>query len=139
MARSDTIHASTVAIGGSGVMIMGPSGAGKSDLALRLIDRGAMLVADDYTLIEQCGGQLYASVPSTIAGRLEIRGLGIVPMSHVDDVPVALAVRLQAGGERMPHRSFDTFLDVALRVLTLDPRPASAPLLVEQAIRHDLP
>src|SRR3546814_8050780 len=41
------IHASCVAAGNGGVLILGNSGQGKSDLALRLIDRGARLVADD--------------------------------------------------------------------------------------------
>ena len=69
----ETIHASTVAIEGRAVMIVGPSGAGKSDLALRLIDRGATLVADDYTNLSRDGDTLVASAPATIAGRIEVR------------------------------------------------------------------
>ncbi|MDF2493338.1 MAG: aldolase [Sphingomonas sp.] len=124
-------------------MLLGPSGAGKSDLALRLIDRGALLVSDDYTRLIPTPSALLASAPTTIGGRLEIRGLGIVPTPHIDDVPVALAVRLRhddmPAPDRMPERSFETFAGIAIRLLNLDPRPASAPILIEQALRHNLP
>ncbi len=139
MSTDQTIHASTVAIEGRGVMILGQSGAGKSDLALRLIDRGAQLVADDYTQLRRENDALVASAPMTIGGRIEIRGLGIVPSPHVDGVPVVLAVQLKQGVERMPERMTEVFAGVSIRVLALDPRPASAPLLIEHALRHDLP
>lgn len=139
----ETIHASTVAIDGRGIMLMGPSGVGKSDLALRLIDRGALLVSDDYTRLTRTPSALLASAPMTIGGRLEIRGLGIVPVPHVDDVPVALAVRLlrdnMPAPERMPERLVETFAGIAVRLVNLDPRPASAPLVIEYALRHDFP
>jgi serine kinase of HPr protein (carbohydrate metabolism regulator) len=134
-----TIHASTVAIEGRAVMILGASGAGKSDLALRLIDRGATLVSDDYTEIHRDGTALIASAPATIGGRIEVRGLGIVPTPHVDAVEVALAVRIGPAVERMPEPAREIFAGVAVPVLPIDPRPASAPLLIELALRHDLP
>ncbi len=134
-----TIHASTVAIDGRGVMILGASGAGKSDLALRLIDRGAQLVADDYTVIARDDDALLASAPVTIGGRIEIRGLGIIPIPHVDGIAVALAVRIDSPVDRMPEPATELFCGVLVRVMALDPRPASAPLLVEHALRHDLP
>lgn len=143
MSGIETIHASTVAIDGRGIMLMGPSGAGKSDLALRLIDRGALLVSDDYTRLTPTPSALLASAPMTIGGRLEIRGLGIVPVPHVDDVPVVLAVRLlrdnMPAPDRMPERLFETFAGIAVRLVNLDPRPASAPLVIEYALRHDFP
>ena len=88
---SETVHASTVAIEGRAVLIAGRSGSGKSDLALRLIDRGAVLVSDDYTFVRRADGRLLASPPDTIAGRIELRGVGIVEMANLRDVPVALA------------------------------------------------
>ncbi len=91
---SETIHASTVAADGRAVLISGPSGSGKSDLALRLLDRGFTLVSDDQTIVRREGDRLVASAPPTIKGKLEIRGIGIVEMETVDDVPVALFVEL---------------------------------------------
>src|SRR6476661_9940698 len=91
---AETIHASTVAIDGRAVLIGGPSGSGKSDLALRLLDRGFKLVSDDRTLVRRDGERLIASAPPNIAGKLEIRGLGIVDMDNVDNVPIALFVEL---------------------------------------------
>ena len=91
---AETLHASTVAIDGRAVLITGPSGSGKSDLALRLLDRGFTLVSDDQTIVKKDGDRLLASAPPNIAGKLEIRGIGIVDMERVDNVPVALIVEL---------------------------------------------
>ena len=139
MGERATIHASTVAIDGRAVMILGPSGAGKSDLALRLIDRGAQLVSDDYTLLVAEADRLVASAPDTIAGRIEVRGLGIVPLPHVDGVPVALAVRIAAAPDRMPLPRQEVFAGVPIRCVAFAPYHASAPIAVELALRHDLP
>src|SRR5262249_13386596 len=65
------VHGTTVALQGEGVLLRGPSGSGKSDLALRLIDGGARLVADDQTEIERTPNGLMACSPATIAGKIE--------------------------------------------------------------------
>ncbi|WP_174284709.1 HPr kinase/phosphorylase [Sphingomonas bacterium] len=135
---SETIHATCVAVGGRAVMIEGPSGAGKSDLALRLIDRGAVLISDDYTLCVRVGTNLHARVPAmTIAGRIEVRGLGIVAMPHADDIPVALLVRLDPTPERMPERRLRKIAGIDIRQFVLDPRPASATIKLELALRGE--
>jgi HPr Serine kinase C-terminal domain len=72
------VHGTVVAIDGGGVLLRGPSGRGKSDLALRLIDAGARLVADDQVLLQRSGMQVLARAPAVLAGLLEIRGVGIV-------------------------------------------------------------
>ena len=54
---SETLHMSCVAIDGRAVLIAGRSGRGKSDLALRLLDRGAGLVSDDYVFVRRSEGR----------------------------------------------------------------------------------
>ena len=103
-ASSETnIHASCIAIGARGVLLLGPSGAGKSDLALRLIDQGARLVADDRVILFVKNGALHAKAPASIRGLLEIRGVGIVALPACDSIKIVLAVRLGREGARLPH------------------------------------
>lgn len=136
-AASETLHVSTVAIAGRAVLLEGPSGAGKSDLALRLIDRGAMLVSDDYTVLTRERDVLVARAPPTIAGRIEVRGLGILPSPHVDGATVVLLVRLGRPAERMPSETRSRRIaGVSVREMTLDPREASAPIKVELALKQ---
>lgn len=132
---SETLHATCVAIGGRAVLIEGRSGSGKSDLALRLIDRGAALVSDDYTLLCRSGTALLAAPPANIAGRIEVRGIGIVEMPHVRDIPVALIVAIETSPERLPlegqaRRIAGIELPCAV-VAALEP---SAPIKVELAL-----
>ena len=118
---SDRLHATTVAIDGLAVMIEGASGSGKSDLALRLIDRGATLVSDDQTLVVRSGKGLLARAPTTIAGQIEVRGIGILAMPHVDDVPVGLLVRVDGAIERMPDRRVRKIAGIAASYLEWSP------------------
>ncbi len=123
----ETVHASTVALEGSAILISGPSGSGKSDLALRLIDRGFTLVSDDRTMLRRDGERLIASAPANIAGKLEIRGLGIVEVEHVGEVPVALLVELTSDIQRMPDDARTRpILGVALPLIGIDASTASA-------------
>jgi serine kinase of HPr protein (carbohydrate metabolism regulator) len=136
---SDRLHATTVAIDGMAVMIEGASGSGKSDLALRLIDRGAILVSDDQTLVVRTGDTLLARAPAAIAGRIEVRGIGILAMPYVEDVPVALLVRVDGAIERMPERSVRNIAGIDVREVAIAPFEASAPIKVELALRNPEP
>jgi serine kinase of HPr protein (carbohydrate metabolism regulator) len=134
---SETLHASCVAIGGRAVLIAGRSGTGKSDLALRLIDRGARLVSDDYTIVRRVEGRLLARAPANIEGRIEIRGLGILSLETESDVPVALFVDLDRRPERM--RQADEQVSVAgvqLPAVAIAPLEPSAPVKLEMALNH---
>jgi serine kinase of HPr protein (carbohydrate metabolism regulator) len=126
-----------VAKDGRGILIYGRSGSGKSDLALRLIDRGALLVSDDYTIVRRVEGRLLARAPVNIEGRIEVRGLGIIPLEHVSDVPVALYVDLNLDVIRLPDRREPAWVaGVQLPVIGLNALEASAPVKVEVALRH---
>lgn len=137
--REALLHVSTVAINGHAVLIEGRSGAGKSDLALRLIDRGAILVSDDYTVLKAEGSALIAHAPATIAGRIEVRGIGIVEMPHTDCIPVALFVRLTQDVERMPiDPAVRSIAGCDIAEVAIDPRQHSAPIKVELALAREL-
>jgi len=132
---TETVHASTVATGRRAVLLSGPSGSGKSDLALRLIDRGFTLVSDDQTIVRREGDRLIAKAPPTIAGKLEVRGLGIVEMETVTDVPIALFVELTSDIERLPDENRErSILGVELPLISIDARTASAPSKVALAL-----
>ncbi|QNN65981.1 HPr kinase/phosphatase C-terminal domain-containing protein [Sphingomonas rhizophila] len=132
---SETIHASTVANEGRAVLITGPSGAGKSDLALRLLDRGFILVSDDQTIVRKDGTRLVASAPATIKGKLEIRGVGIVEMETVQDVPVSLIVDLTSEIMRLPDDSRERpVLGIGVPLISVDAMTASAASKVALAL-----
>lgn len=131
---AETLHASTVALDGRAVMITGPSGSGKSDLALRLLDRGFTLVSDDQTIVKRDGERLVANSPPNIAGKLEIRGIGIVDVDHVGNVPVALLVELTSDIQRIPDDSRDrVILGARVPMILIDALTASAPSKVALA------
>jgi len=124
------IHASCVAIRGVGVLIAGPSGSGKSDLALRLIERGAVLVSDDYTLLHAEAGILHATAPAAIAGRIEVRGLGIVDRPTAPSIAVALFI--EAGTpDRLPEPATRVIAGIAIPAYRLALLEASAPAKID--------
>jgi serine kinase of HPr protein (carbohydrate metabolism regulator) len=133
----ETVHATAVAIDGSAVLLRGPSGSGKSDLALRLIDGGAVLVADDRVVLSRRGGEVVAEAPATIAGRLEVRGVGIVRLGHTGPSPLRLVVELTRQDEvdRLPKAAETMLLGVAVPVMCLAPFEASAPAKLRLALR----
>lgn len=131
---STNFHASCIGIGGRAVLITGDPGAGKSDLALRLIDRGAVLVSDDQVLLSVEAGQLLAAAPDTIAGKIEVRGIGIVPITFCSPMPVALLIELVSPPKRMPEQRCHALCGVDVPVAALDPFEASAPLKAELAL-----
>ena len=132
---SETLHATCIVKDGRGVLISGRSGSGKSDLALRLIDRGASLVSDDYTTVRRINGKLVASAPANIAGKIEVRGIGLVDVPAVAEAPVCLMVDLGRDVERMPQAN-ETVMVAGVRVpaVALNALEASASVKVEVAL-----
>src|SRR5580704_3087321 len=92
-------HGSCVARDGAGVLLLGPSGAGKSDLALRLLGRGFVLVADDQ--VDVIDG--FARAPGALAGLLEVRGFGIVRLPYLSDIKLYVVIELAGQRERLPY------------------------------------
>ncbi len=141
----ELIHGTCVALGPHGALIRGSSGSGKSDLALRFLALAAepglepLLVADDQVWIErQKDGSLAASAPPTLAGKIEVRGLGIVEVPHRESVRLALAVDLVLPQEvpRMLPDPLDriTLAGVTLPVVELAPFELSAALKLRLAL-----
>ena len=134
---TEQLHASAVAIDDRGVLLLGPSGAGKSDLALRLSDGGAVLIADDRVDLDVRQGDVRLSGPANLAGLLEVRGVGIVRMPFATKVSLSLVVDLVKPEvmERLPDRLTVDFMGVAVRRIALDPFQASAPAKIRLALR----
>ncbi|MPY73252.1 MAG: serine/threonine protein kinase [Alphaproteobacteria bacterium] len=133
----ETLHATAVEIGGNAVLLRGPSGSGKSDLALRLIDGGATLVADDRVTLSRQGADIMVAAPAAIAGRIEVRGLGIVRLPCAGPAPLRLVVDLVRRGEaeRLPKAEETVLLGVAIPLMHLAPFEASAPAKLRLALR----
>ncbi len=131
------VHGTSVALGDEGILLRGPSGCGKSDLALRLIDQGGRLVADDQTELHLDGDEIAMTAPAVIAGRIEVRGLGIVSVPSRASAPLRLVVDLvpPAEIERMPEAATCEILGHAIKRVALAPFEASAPAKLRLALR----
>jgi len=134
----EQVHATTIDLDGQGVMLLGPSASGKSDLGLRLIDAGARLVADDRTDLTVSGDAVLASAPEELAGRMEVRGIGIVAMAAVAETRLALIVELVDAKDvqRLPEPETMEVLGVTLPLVRLSAFEVSAPAKVRTALKH---
>lgn len=133
------VHATCVDWDGAGLLIRGPEGSGKSDLALRLIDAGARLVADDRCEVEAADGGLVARPPATIAGRLEVRGLGIVRLpGTAAETRVGAVIELSPAAEieRMPPAAEVEVAGVKLPLYHLNPQAVSAVARLKLILEH---
>lgn len=135
------VHGTTVEIEGFGVILLGESGVGKSDLALRLMDHGALLVSDDQTIVSLHKGTIWASAPKTIQGQIEIRQIGVQHVPFVKQSPLFFAVQLTLDCvDRMPERQILSYFEKELPLYHLHPHEASTPakirFLVEQLNRE---
>ena len=116
-----------------GALIEGPSGAGKSDLALRALDQGFRLVADDRVLVWADDGRLYGRAPQTLAGLIEVRGVDVLRIEPVPLCEIALVARLGTP-ERIPDPATETILGLAVPLLAADPFELSAPAKLSRAL-----
>jgi len=125
---SEQIHGTCISIDGKGILLRGGSGAGKSDLALRLISAGAVLVGDDRVDVSFKNGALIASPPAALAGKLEVRGVGIVPQPFEENAPLLAVIDLVPPErvERMPEPEMVEILGVPLPLWRFAPFESSA-------------
>jgi HPr kinase/phosphorylase len=140
------LHGTCVSVGGEGVLILGEPGSGKSSLALRLIDepgygvsgvlQRSELVADDQVIVTRDQDRLLASAPATLHGKLEIRGLGIIDLVTSPSVALVLIVKLQNHSviERLPDIATFDILGMALPLVEIDAKMASAPARIRAAL-----
>lgn len=122
------VHGTAIAIDGEAVLLRGPPGAGKSDLALRLVDGGARLIADDQSALFRRGDRIWVRAPAALAGLIEVRGVGILRRDAVAEAPLALLVDLVAPAaiERLPEAVVESVLGLPVRRFALAPFEASA-------------
>lgn len=144
----EVVHGTCVALGQRGVLLRGPSGSGKSDLALRflfLARRGPAaiapptLVADDQVELRRDGGRVLATAPTSIRGKIEVRGVGIVNVKALATCELVLVVDLvePEAVERMPEKDDKARLaGVDLPLLRLAPFESSAPIKLALAVAH---
>jgi HPr kinase/phosphorylase len=138
---SENHHASCVALSEFGLLIRGLSGAGKSDLVLRLLDedRNYQLVSDDQTILVSEAQTLYASPPPNLAGKLEIRGQGIVIFPYLQKIKLSHIIDLVAPDliARMPEAEDlqTTLMGQQFPRLRLDGFQSSAPARIRAFLR----
>jgi len=132
------IHGTCVEVDGLGVLLCGPSGCGKSDLALRLIDDGARLVADDYTELSLAGATIIARAPETIKDLIEVRGVGVLKIGAALQAELGLVIDLVASDaiERLAEDDAMDLLGLQVPRFRLTPFEASAPAKVRLIVRR---
>ena len=130
------VHGTAISIGGHAVLIMGESGSGKSDLALRLIDRGAILISDDVVFLETRDNAPILTVAPNIAGKIEVRGVGIFDVNFIASAPLRLIVQFIDAPDRLPEDIARASIgDYVVPVSRLNPFEHSSAIKVEYALR----
>lgn len=134
------IHACAFAYEGAGCLVLGEAGSGKSSLLAHALLLGAKLIADDQVMLRADGAQLIASAPETLAGIIELYGLGIISHPHVASYPLHLVVALEKGQtERLPEPQKVEYCGLAVpfvRLVSPSAAQFSALLLYLKAVQE---
>ncbi len=145
--KPELFYGTCVALGADAVILTGPSGSGKSDLALRFIyqtppELEPALVADDQIYVEARDGRVIAAPPPAIAGRIEVRGLGILDVPHRGEAEIKFIIHL-TGGDHVPRLpparlAQQTVCGIPVPVLVLSPFDASTPIKLRLALQRPI-
>ena len=122
-----------------GVLIEGPSGSGKSDLAIRALDEGFRLVADDRTLIFNARARLFGRAPPALRGLIEVRGLGVLREPSIALAEIVLSARCvddPGGVTRFPPPTSERRLDSNIPGFDLWPFEPAAPAKLRRALEY---
>ena len=143
-ADGEIFYGTLVANGDAGVLLRGASGSGKSDLALRLMGLGGLwrLVSDDQVVLARVGSNLVGRAPAPIAGKLEVRGIGIIEVENSGVAEIRLIVDLAARQyvPRLPEPGeSEKLLGVAIPRFKLHGFDASSPLKIALLLRAGSP
>ena len=135
---SEKVRGTCVEVEGLGVLFRGPAGSGKSDLALRLIDGGARLIADDYTELSPENATLMARAPDTIRYLLEVRGVGVLKIGGASQAELGVVIDLVTADqvERLPEDESIELLGIRVPLFRLAPLEASSPAKVRLVVRR---
>ncbi|PCI59875.1 MAG: aldolase [Kordiimonadales bacterium] len=130
------IHGTAIDIAGKGVLLLGVSGSGKSDVALRLMDRGAVLIADDQVELSLVSDKVYATAPKSLRGYIEVRGLGITSVPVSGGSMIALVVELVPSAEvpRLPEVLYKDMVGQKIPLIRLNAFEVSTPIKIELAV-----
>lgn len=133
------VHATAISFDGYGILLTGPSGIGKSDLAIRLIDRGSKLIGDDQVDLNMASNLILLNPKPNIAGKIEVRELGIFELDFAVNVPLKLIVELVEKAERFPmDRQTKSIMGVQIPAVKITSGKPSAPIKVEMAVQKSL-
>lgn len=145
----EILHATAISLGDRAALIRGSSGSGKSDIALRclacapnaLIGEPSRLISDDQVIVTRRGALLMASAPATIVGKLEVRGIGIVPVASQQTATIVMCVELTSAHriDRMPDPwPMTSILGISIPVLQVDASAHATPIKILLALSLSL-
>lgn len=121
------LHGSAVRLSDKGILLIGKPGRGKSDLALQVIDRGGILIADDQVCVSRDGDRLIASAPSQLAGLIEVRGIGIMRLPYVNgELDLVVDLDLDDEENRLPEAMVATWHGLDLQKIRINAKSPSA-------------
>ena len=131
------LHGTCISLDGKGVLLLGEPGVGKSDVAFRLLQLGAKLVADDQVCVEVISSRLWGASPASIRGFLEVRGVGIVKFETIDRACLRLVVNLvrREFVPRLPEIDHTTVLGLKLPSYNLHAFDISTPEKIAVLVR----